>query len=86
MLTEGPTEREIEVVGEHFRYLLDLTNRDVMILVGRTQEDNEDTFGLAIFETESEATAQAIMQNDPAVLQGVMSAKLHPFGIALQRM
>ena len=85
MLTEGPTEEEKACVGRHFAYLQDLTEKGVMILVGRTMEDNEHTIGIAVFEAESEAAARRIMEGDPAVKEGVMTAHLHPFGIALQR-
>jgi uncharacterized protein YciI len=85
MLTQGPTAEEIAVVSRHFAYLEDLTRKGTMILVGRTTEDNEDTIGLAVFEAESESAARQIMARDPAVLEGVMSAHLHPFRIALQR-
>lgn len=36
MLTEGPTPEEDEIVSRHFAYLKDLTEKGVMILMGRT--------------------------------------------------
>ena len=83
MLTAGPTPAEAAVVGEHFAYLQALTERGVMILVGRTLNNDAETLGLAIFRAGSEAEARAIMENDPAVRQGVMTAKLYPYRIAL---
>jgi uncharacterized protein len=85
MLTEGPTSTESETVTRHFAYLKDLTDKGVMILVGRTQNNDESTFGIAIFEAASEAEARSIMDNDPAVAEGVMSATLYPYSIALMR-
>ena len=56
-----------------------------MILMGRTQNNDENTFGICIFEAEDEAAARRIMENDPAVLGGVMTATLYPYKIALMR-
>ncbi len=85
MVTEGPTPTESETVSRHFAYLTDLTNKGVMILVGRTQNNDESTLGIAIFEAEDESTARNIMENDPAVKGGVMTAELYPYQIALMR-
>lgn len=85
MLTEGPTPEEDEIVGRHFDYLQDLTEKGVMILMGRTQNNDESTFGVAIFEAENEEAARRIMENDPAVAGGVMRATLYPYKIALIR-
>ena len=85
MLTEGSTPEEDEIVGRHFAYLQDLTEKGVMILMGRTQTADESTFGIAIFEAENEEAAQTIMENDPAVARGVMRATLYPYKIALMR-
>lgn len=85
MLTEGSTPEEDAVVSQHFAYFKDLTEKGVMILMGRTQTADESTFGIAIFEAENEPIAQNIMQNDPAVSGGVMTATLYPYKIALMR-
>jgi uncharacterized protein YciI len=85
MVTEGATPEEEEIVGRHFAYLQDLTEQRVMIMLGRTQNNDETTFGIAIFEAEDEAAARKIMENDPAVKNGVMTATLFPYKIALMR-
>ena len=85
MVTDGPTPEEADTVSRHFAYLTDLTEKGVMILVGRTQNSDESTFGIAIFEAKDEPTARTIMENDPAVRGGVMSATLYPYKVALMR-
>ena len=85
MVTEGPTPEEAETVSRHFAYLSDLTDKGVMILVGRTQNKDESTIGIAIFEAEDESAARKIMENDPAVVGGVMLATLYPYKVALMR-
>ena len=85
MLTDGPTPEEAETVSRHFAYVQDLTEKGIMILVGRTQNKDESTFGIAIFEAEDESAARKIMEADPAVASGVMRATLYPYKIALMR-
>lgn len=84
MLTEATVE-EMETVSRHFAYLKDLTAKGVMILMGRTQNNDESTFGICIFEAEDESAARMIMEADPAVAGGVMRAELYPYKIALMR-
>lgn len=83
MVTVGPTPEEEAIVSEHFAHLEALTAQGVTLLVGRTQDDSPDTFGVVIFQAESEEQAREIMDSDPAVKRGIMRAKLFPFRIAL---
>jgi uncharacterized protein YciI len=83
MLSIGPTAEEQAVVAEHFAYLQDLNAKGVIILVGRTLTTDEHTMGLAVFRAESEEAARKIMNGDPAVTNGVMSATLFPFKVVL---
>jgi uncharacterized protein YciI len=83
MLVEGLTEREESIVGEHFAYLQGLVSEGVVLMAGRTQTTGEDTFGIVVYRSESEKAARGIMEADPAVANGVMTARLYPFGVAL---
>lgn len=83
MLTEGPTPQEAEIISNHFDYLKALVDQGVGIFVGRTLTTDERTFGLTVFEADSEEAARKIMNNDPAVMAGVMRAELYPFRIVL---
>jgi uncharacterized protein YciI len=85
LLIDGPTEIEQRQLSAHFAYLQDLTQRGIMILVGRTQTTGPETFGLAIFEAEDEAAARKIMEADPAISSGLMKGELFPYKIALMR-
>lgn len=84
MLRNGPTGAEQAVVAEHSAYLQDLTAKGVIILVGRSLTTDENTMGLAVFRAESEDSARQIMNCDPAVKKGVMTATLYPFKVVLQ--
>lgn len=82
MLTAGPTEREMQVLQDHVAYMKKLTSDQVLLLAGRTQNNDANTLGLAIFQAPSESAAREIMNNDPAVRNGVMTATLFPYDIA----
>lgn len=83
MLSEGPTEPEAALVGQHFNYLQDLHRRGVVSLAGRTTVTHCASFGLVVFQAPDEATALALMRADPAVAGGVFRAELFPFRVAL---
>ena len=83
MMSEGPTPAETARIDEHFNYVKDLHERGVVELAGRTLNDDETRFGIVIMRIGSESEARRIMDNDPAVKHGVMSATLHPFAVRL---
>lgn len=84
MLTDA-TPGEVETVSRHFEHLKNLKADGRLILAGRTQNTDESTFGICIFEAENEDEARSIMENDPAVRGGVMTASLFPYKVALSR-
>jgi uncharacterized protein len=83
MLAEGPTPAEARTLERHFAHLSRLTDEGVLVLAGRTLAADETTMGIAVFRAASDTDADAIMASDPAVADGVMTAALHPFRIAL---
>ena len=82
MVTEGPNEEESSILEKHAAYLQELTDRGVLQLAGRTQNQDDSTFGIVIFTAESEDSAGSIMNEDPAVKHGIMKAELFPYKIA----
>lgn len=76
------TPEEQAVVGAHFNYLKALLAEGKLIMAAPAADYS---FGLTIFEAESEAEARTIMDGDPAVQKGVMTAELIPLKIALLR-
>jgi uncharacterized protein YciI len=83
MLVEGPTDTESAVLARHFEYLERLMQEGTVLTAGRTLHTDERTFGLVVLAVESEARAERVMREDPAVLEGVMSAELFPYRISL---
>jgi uncharacterized protein YciI len=82
MLSGGLTTHEQQAMAEHSSYLKDLADQGVVILFGRTQTNDEDTFGLVILRANSEESARQIMANDPAIAKEVLSARLYPYRVA----
>jgi uncharacterized protein YciI len=83
MLSQGPTPDEEARVSEHFQYLKALLDGGQLILAGRTLNTDPSSFGIVILRAVSEDAARQIMENDPAVSNGVMLAELYPFRVAL---
>jgi uncharacterized protein YciI len=79
------TQADNDAVSRHFARLADAVKTGQVIFAGKTTEPLDTTFGLVVFEAESEAAARQFMESDPAVVAGVMSATLHPYALALQR-
>ena len=83
MLANGSTEIESRVVSEHFNYLKQLTSDGVVILAGRTQNTDNSSFGIVLFNAGTVEEAREIMLNDPAVKSKVFRAELFPYKMAL---
>lgn len=77
------SEAENDIVARHFDYLKNVLSEGRLILAGRTLNINPS--GIVILETHSEEEARQIMENDPAVREGIMTAELFPYRVALAR-
>lgn len=83
MLSDGPTDVEAQAVDAHFHYLKELTEAGTVLMAGRTLVSDTGSLGLVVLQTDSEADAEQILKNDPAVSAGVMKANLLPYRVAL---
>lgn len=77
------TEADNAIVGRHFARLQVLLGEGRLVLAGRTQD--EAPRGIVILETGTEEEARELMESDPAVAEGVMTAELFPYRVALMR-
>lgn len=77
------TKEDNASVGAHFNRLKAAVAEGKVLLAGRTTEPLDQTIGLIIFSVPDEAAAREFMNTDPCVTAGVMSATLHPYGLAL---
>ncbi len=74
------TEREQQVMGEHFAYLKDLTQKKKVLTAGPVMQP---VFGLVILQTASEDEARAIMDREPSVVAGVHTYEMAPMTVSL---
>lgn len=79
------TETENRIVEEHFQRLKKFRDEEIVIFAGRVSDMDPEGFGIVIFKADSEENALDIMENDPAVREGIMTAKLYPFSISLMQ-
>ncbi len=81
--SENWSDKEEEIVDRHFTKLQQLLSEEKLILAGRTLVN--DPTGIVILEVDSEEEAKDLMENDPAVKEGIMTATLYPYRVALIR-
>lgn len=79
------TPEDQAVTAKHFAYLEKLKGEGRLILAGKTAGLDEKTFGIVIIVAASMAEAQAMMEQDPAVAGGIMTAELFSYKIGLMR-
>ncbi|MDQ3927920.1 MAG: YciI family protein [Chloroflexota bacterium] len=75
-----PMAEEMEAMGKHFLYLKKLVEEKKAFMAGPCLDA---AFGIVIYEADSEEEARRIMENDPSVIAGVMSAEMHEFRVSL---
>lgn len=75
-----PTQEEMDAMGRHFLYLMGLVDEKIALLAGPCLDT---AFGIVIYEADNEEEARRIMENDPSVIAGVMSAEMHEFRVSL---
>lgn len=81
------TKQDEAITGEHFQRLVKMKNEGVVLLAGRTQLDLADAgmMGLVIFYAKDEKEALQFMQEDPAVKNKIMLAKVVPYSVAVNK-
>jgi uncharacterized protein len=77
------TDEDNNIVHEHFKVLQSLLKENKLILAGKTANLDASTFGLVILQVDNEGEAREIMDKDPTVAGGIMTAELYPYSIAL---
>ena len=73
---------EVATMQAHSAYLDRVAEETTFHLIGPCLDR---TFGVSIFEAESLEAARELVEHDPAVERGVMSAEVHPFRISYWR-
>jgi uncharacterized protein len=80
---ENWTNEDKQAGKEHFAYLEGLLAEGRLAFAGRTTV--KYPMGIVVFEAEDMEAAQKIAENDPAVVKGIMTARISSFRIALMR-
>jgi uncharacterized protein YciI len=73
------TKSDEQAVQAHFNRIKADFELGKIIHVGRTENPNQDGFGLVIFKANSLEEANAFMNADPAVIGKQMSATVFPY-------
>jgi uncharacterized protein YciI len=68
------------IMDQHFARLQQSLHDGRLLLAGPCEDE---AFGIVIFRAHSIDDAQQFINDDPAILSGLMSAELHPFRISL---
>jgi uncharacterized protein YciI len=77
------TDGEKAVWATHFERLQRLLAEGVLIVAGPTL--GRVNTGIAVVEAPDEASAQRIMDEDPAIASGIARGELRPFRVSLLR-
>lgn len=73
------TETENKIVSDHFEKLKKMFSEGIVSYAGRTENWDEKTFGIVVFNSESSDKAKEIAESDPAVKSGLMTVEVFPF-------
>jgi uncharacterized protein YciI len=79
---ETMTEEESQIMSAHFLYLKQKLAEGKLIMAGPVTTGD---FGISVVETDSEDQAREIVNNDPAVVAGIMKPTLYPYRVSLLR-
>ena len=74
------TEEDARIMSIHFEYMQGLLEQGKLIMAGPVTTGE---FGFSVFEAESEEEARQIVENDPAVRNGIMTPVIYPYRVSL---
>lgn len=77
------TKKDEELVDMHFDKLKKDKERGIVILAGRTENTDDQGFGIVIFYSKNFDDARKYMQDDPAVKGKVMTAEIYKYRLAI---
>ena len=84
MMAKGLTPEQTQIMQEHLDHLKSLSDEGLIVLAGRTLNNDETTFGIVMLRADSDAAAGEIMSRDPGIRKGLFRATLFPFLITAQ--
>ena len=75
------TDREHEIQKQHVDYLDSLEEAGSLLLAGIMDQNLENHTGFVMLQTVDYQEAFELVQQDPSIKEGMMSAKLRPINI-----
>lgn len=81
-LPENPDSTESSAIEAHYAYYQKLLEKGSLHIAGRTHE--QPYTGIMIYEAPTKEDAISIAAQDPAIIKGVLKARVQSFEIALQ--
>ncbi|MDW3193762.1 MAG: YciI family protein [Cytophagales bacterium] len=75
------TDREHNIQQEHVAYLDSLEREGKLLIAGIIDQNLENHSGFVMLQTEDYQEAFELVQQDPSIKEGMMSAKLRPINI-----
>ena len=82
-IAENWTNEDETIIGRHFKHLQSLEQNGQLILAGKTAGLDRNTYGIVLFTASSLEEAKTIMDNDPAIVEGIMNGTLQEYNVAL---
>ncbi len=76
------TERDGQLMGEHFMYLKENLEKGKLMMAGPVIDRS---MGIGIIETDTKEEAEEIGNNDPAVKAGIVTLELKEMRVSLWR-
>ena len=77
------TDEEMKIFEKHSRYLEEKFKEGIVTFAGTSFEENQDHFALVVVNAECKIDAKVIIDNDPAVNQGLLISTLTEFNTFL---
>lgn len=82
-IEENWTDQDEAIISRHFQHLTTLKEQGNLILAGKTDGLDTNTIGIVMFQADSMEHAQDIMNNDPAIKEGIMTGFLQKYNVAI---
>ncbi|MBT3169170.1 MAG: hypothetical protein HN952_06015 [Candidatus Cloacimonetes bacterium] len=79
------TQKEAEIFEQHTNYIQEKFNQNFLEFVGTSFEKDEEHFAIVIINATSKIEAKNIIDNDPAVKQGLLISHLTEFSTFLSK-
>jgi uncharacterized protein YciI len=73
------TEEEMKIFEKHSEYLTEKHKIEIVTFAGTSFEEGQNHFALVVVKAENKAEAATIIDNDPAVVKGLLISTLTEF-------